>query len=300
MEHSDVSNEKTKKTTVIKPKISKEVNAIEVNTVKVNTINKIKPSVAPNPQIIFDVREEYLIETISKHDSSIKWTKQMLPVGDILFNYGDKTLVLIERKTLNDLHSSIQDGRYKEQKLRITDSKIPQKYYLVEGSLKGYKGSPGDVDRLYSAILNTTVRDRIPVLRTEDLNDTVRTLAKIYNTLLTHGPLVLANSQITANQSNITDADYVETLRPNKKENLTPDVCYLSQLTQIPGVSHIIANRIKENYPNFKALLTAYDKIDDKASKILLKDLVLPTGRKIGPVVSCRVYEYIMFDETKK
>lgn len=288
---------KPKKVTTIKPKSKTESDSQLVKS-EPKSKQEQEPKtvkIKPNPQIIFDIREEYLIEAISKFDSNIKWTKQMLPVGDILFNYGDKTLVLVERKTLNDLHSSIQDGRYKEQKLRITDSKIPQKYYLVEGSLKAYKGPPADVDRLYSAILNTTVRDRIPVLRTEDLNDTIKTLAKIYNTLLMHGPLVLANSQVTVNQSNITDADYVETLRPNKKENLTPDVCYLSQLAQIPGVSHTIASRIKESYPNFRALLSEYGKTDDKTAKILLKELVLPNGRKIGPVVSGRVYEYIMF-----
>lgn len=254
-------------------------------------VTKIKPI----PQIVFDVREDGLIKAIENFSSNdtIKWTKQALPVGDIIFNYGDTALILIERKTLADLHSSIQDGRYKEQKLRITDSKIPQKYYLVEGSLKTYKGIPADIDRLYSAITHTTIRDRIPVLRTEDLTDTVKTLIKIYNTLLLHGPVVVANSPIIMGTA-ITSSEYVETLRPNRKDNLTPDVCYLSQLKQIPGVSHIIATRIKDTYPNLRSLLTTYQSCDDKAGKALLRELVLPTGRKIGPVVSGRVYQYLM------
>ena len=264
----------------------KEINPIKKTTKKL-------PDISPIPSIIFDSREDHLIEAISKYDSTIKWTKAMIPVGDILFNYGDITLVLIERKTLCDLRSSIQDGRYNEQKLRIIDSKIPQKYYLIEGSLKSYKGSPVDVNRLYSAIINTTIRDRIPVIRTEDLNDTVHTIAKIYNTILVHGKLVLDNSPMKIQTTNITSSDYAETLRPNKKENLTPEVCYLIQLAQIPGVSHTIANRIKEKYPNFKALFGAYDKLDTNEASVLLRNLILPNGRKIGPVVSTRIYEYI-------
>ena len=176
----------------------------------------------------------------------------MIPVGDILFNYGDITLVLIERKTLCDLRNSIQDGRYNEQKLRIIDSKIPQKYYLIEGSLKSYKGSPVDVNRLYSAIINTTIRDRIPVYRTEDLNDTVHTIAKIYNTILVHGKLVLDNSPMKIQTTNITSSDYAKSLRPNKKENLNQGLLFNSISTN-SWTSHSNCNRIKEKYPNFKA-----------------------------------------------
>ena len=45
-------------------------------------------------------------------------------------------LLLIERKTLNDLSTSIKDGRYKEQKNRILNS-IPscvRKLYIFEGN----------------------------------------------------------------------------------------------------------------------------------------------------------------------
>lgn len=268
--------------------------------------SKKKVTIQPNPSIIIDIREEYVLKEFERRYSDptapnkkkIRWEKQMLPVGDIWFKYGDTPIILIERKTLSDLDSSItQDGRYKEQKLRILDSKIPQKYYIVEGNLygplKNHYFKEKDKNRLYGAIVNTTVRDRLPVLRTENLEDTIKTLEKMYDALEKHGLVVLANSQIKIN----TDASvtpYVETLKPSKKGNMTPEVCYLAQLMQIPGVSSTIAQRIKEEYGNFKALFSAYDvALEEKKKQKLLADLMLPNKRRIGPAVSGRVYEFL-------
>lgn len=46
---------------------------------------------------------------------------ERLPLGDIILHdpVSDKDIVLFERKTLNDLAASIQDGRYKEQSFRL-------------------------------------------------------------------------------------------------------------------------------------------------------------------------------------
>ena len=49
-------------------------------------------------------------------NQNIKIQSEMLPLGDVIFynDQGDE-LVIVERKTLYDLASSIKDGRYKEQ-----------------------------------------------------------------------------------------------------------------------------------------------------------------------------------------
>ena len=53
-----------------------------------------------------------------------------LDLGDIQININkdDETselFLLIERKTMKDLISSVNDGRYREQKKRLLDSNIP-------------------------------------------------------------------------------------------------------------------------------------------------------------------------------
>lgn len=268
------------------------------------SVPKKRANIQPKVKIILDQREN---DTFLKgFEDKVKvekkqWECKTLPVGDILYLYGDKPLILIERKTLADLNKSISDGRYKEQKLRIMDSEIPEKYYLVEGNLYGafrdLKNIPiKDYSRMYGAIVHTTIRDGIPIIRTENMEDTYKILFKIYDAVDKFGAQILAKFKLTPGAS-----DYVETLKPAKKDNMTAEVCYLAQLRQIPGVSVQMAQTLAEKYPSFKSLIDAYNAestsgnpaVDAKRCERLLKDLMMPNNRKIGPVVSKRLYEYL-------
>ena len=116
----------------------------------------------------------------------------------------------------------------------------------------------------------------------------------MYDCLENHGPTVLANSQIVINNE-ASATPYVESLKPSKKGNMTPETCYIVQLTQIPGVSSTIAQRINEEYSNFRTLLNAFENSStQKAKEELLANLVLSTGRRIGPAVSKKVYDFLL------
>ena len=102
---------------------------------------ELKTSLKPEGvELVLDVREHHLIEKLQK--SPIKFTQEQLPIGDILFRKNgetqeSKTILVIERKTVNDLKASICDGRAREQKLRLIGSGIPVEkiVYLIEGNL---------------------------------------------------------------------------------------------------------------------------------------------------------------------
>ena len=87
--------------------------------------------------LIVDSREgklkEYfdsINEEITKLGINIKY--QNLNLGDIILKCNDIELI-IERKTIYDLFSSIQDGRYKEQKYRLLKNyNLSQIVYLIE------------------------------------------------------------------------------------------------------------------------------------------------------------------------
>ena len=69
-----------------------------------------------------DNRERDLIQSFI--NNNIKIETQNLDIGDIQIIYIDDSyvehnLVVIERKTYDDLGASIKDGRYKEQKMRL-------------------------------------------------------------------------------------------------------------------------------------------------------------------------------------
>ena len=69
--------------------------------------------------LVIDNREGKIINLI-KHLTT-EYTVEQLHVGDFLIKIGDSTAntLVVERKSVNDLYQSINDGRYKEQKARL-------------------------------------------------------------------------------------------------------------------------------------------------------------------------------------
>jgi ERCC4-type nuclease len=83
------------------------------------------------------------------NNNSIKLKVDNLKIGDVAFVEIDKNeneigdeLLLFERKSLNDLASSIKDGRYAEQSFRLDGYQpVPNHniVYLIEGDLSRYR-----------------------------------------------------------------------------------------------------------------------------------------------------------------
>ena len=86
-------------------------------------------------KIIIDSREIQLYNILIERDLdkySIYISKEQLELGDIRI-ISDNIDFIYERKTMNDLLSSIKDGRYKEQKHRLL-SNHKNINYIIEGS----------------------------------------------------------------------------------------------------------------------------------------------------------------------
>jgi ERCC4-type nuclease len=68
--------------------------------------------------IKIDHREHELIKHVTylktnfSQYNELQISVENLPLGDIILSNGSKEEVIIERKTINDLLSSIKDGRY--------------------------------------------------------------------------------------------------------------------------------------------------------------------------------------------
>jgi ERCC4-type nuclease len=82
-------------------------------------------------------------------NNSIKLKVDNLKIGDVAFIETDKNeneigdeLLIFERKSLNDLASSIKDGRYAEQSFRLDGYQAVPNHnivYLIEGDLSKYR-----------------------------------------------------------------------------------------------------------------------------------------------------------------
>ena len=88
-------------------------------------------------RILVDFREDALFQNLIKKDFTIE--KANLEIGDIVFEDDDgQILLIIERKTVDDLLSSIKDGRYTEQSFRLNALEQIHNhniYYLIEGNI---------------------------------------------------------------------------------------------------------------------------------------------------------------------
>ena len=68
--------------------------------------------------LVIDSRESKLKKYFTSSDKNIPISFQSLDIGDIqLISQSDNSIqYIIERKSISDLYSSINDGRYREQK----------------------------------------------------------------------------------------------------------------------------------------------------------------------------------------
>ena len=135
--------------------------------------------------IIIDNREHKLIELIKNTSSfTIPYEIKKLDIGDIIISsskHPDKSLI-IERKCMTDMISSIKDGRYKEQKIRLQAEGSNSNTiicYLLEGLVNDLR-KPNDKTLLYGSIISSIFRDTIPIIRTTSLQETLDILIRLY------------------------------------------------------------------------------------------------------------------------
>jgi ERCC4-type nuclease len=211
-----------------------------------------------------------------------------MSVGDFAIRDGETGTVIAvwERKTCADLAASINDGRYAEQKGRLLALECQFKGYLIEGYYpeKGITfpkagGKMSVVPRftIDSAKLGLTLRDGFAIFELADSKHTAIFLTKM---------LVKLPDWVSASAStdNYEEA-LIKSISTVRKENMTPDVCYLAQLCQIPGISHGIAQAIQCKYPNMRSLLFYLNEKD-------LAEIKCSESRKLGKVLAQRLIEY--------
>lgn len=217
--------------------------------------------------ILIDSRESNLYNDIINRDldiytNKIEFNKNNIDIGDINIKYRDIEYIF-ERKTINDLISSIHDGRYREQKARMIDNYDNKRItYIIEGddilSSKTYNKSKV----LQSTYLNILFRDNIRLVFTKNVNETA-TLILSLSIKIIENPEKFNN----ISNNNTTYTDHLK-LKKKKIENIDEKTCYLMQLSQIPYISNTIAKNISNIYPSMTSLILALNEVDDKNKEL--------------------------------
>jgi ERCC4-type nuclease len=134
-------------------------------------------------KLVIDYREKKLIQLVESIKlmnakyKPIEVIVENLPLSDIIIkDKHDRELILIERKSINDLASSIQDGRYNEQSYRLNNTDIHNHniIYLIEGNLAMWNNRYSRItqDTIYSAMVSLMYYKGFSVFRTYTLVET--------------------------------------------------------------------------------------------------------------------------------
>ena len=242
--------------------------------------------------IELDYRENKLKDLFE--NKNIEFKLSNLDLADIQLKFNNDTVMYIERKTVSDLYSSINDGRYREQKARLLSNvNREQVMYVIEGSI--YSKNSVIKKIVQGAITNMIFRDKLLVYRTHDIIDTFELILSLNGKIQNNYEWFTNNSN-----SNSSEVDYNHLIKSSKKENMTPKICAKVQLSQIPGVSHSMSDKIMENLniSCLSELVLKYASIEDlNERKLLLANMQISDKRKLGKVLSNRIYDYLFYNE---
>jgi ERCC4-type nuclease len=180
-------------------------------------------------QLNIDYREHALLERI-------KVEPKTLILGDVSIEKDGVELLIIERKTISDLASSICDGRYKEQSFRLNECGVPNHniLYLIEGSLNTHMAVSKKV--LLSSLMSLWYHKGFTVFHTENVDDNAEFVQTLFEKL-----------QKDDSKPHV-QSEYACTVKKQKRDKITPDNIDVIMLSQIPGISTTTATALLEEY----------------------------------------------------
>lgn len=103
---------------------------------------------------------------------------KQLELGDlVLCDNTDEILLVFERKSIDDLASSIRDGRYREQSSRLNNYSVHNHniIYIIEGNIdRVHSKSRVQTSALRSAVVSLNLTKGFSTLKTVSVDDTAR------------------------------------------------------------------------------------------------------------------------------
>jgi crossover junction endonuclease MUS81 len=312
---------------------SRTATATATGSSRTNTNNSTAPEFAPFTPVMFkantftvelildnrEVRSKTDRDYIQNNLSAANVTPQTrkLEVGDAMWiarshETGQEILLdfIVERKRLDDLVSSIKDGRFHEQKFRLTKSGLKNVIYIVEEFT--VREAENMQESILTAISSTQVVNGFFVKRTAKLDDTIRYLVRMTKMLrsmyLGKDLYIVPDSHVEAH-TYAQLREHIKNTYPGKdfylryetfSQLVTKGACmtlrdlFLKMLMCVRGISAEKALEIQRSFKTPAELLEAYEKCRDSHERDNLvaeasKNAVM--RRKIPAGVSKKVRE---------
>ena len=285
--------------------------------------------------IKIDTREAALFQQIQTQISfipvfkSIEIRSETLPIGDIIISDGKEDILIVERKSVADLLSSIKDGRYEEQSYRLNGLAHHNHniIYLIEGDINKLNRFKSDssVEKLtlYSAMFSLNYYKGFSVFRSFSMEETANVLCNMAYKLAKEASTKVPYYKFTDSKEKEspdeegpngeghkeegtkgeghkeeggcepTEKDYVSVIKKVKKENITPDNIGEIMLCQIPGISSVTALAVMEKYGTIPNLLKELE-----ANNESMKDLSYTNAkgqvRKINKTSIANIVKFLL------
>jgi len=213
--------------------------------------------------INIDCRERKLIELIkSKEISNVEIVVKNLELGDIIIcDSSGVELLIIERKSLNDLAGSIKDGRYHEQSLRLAAHPLHNHniIYLLEGNIKSYRPAPIPnpviKSTIYSSICSILYFKGFSILQTQDIGETVEMIIRLTDKLSREKKQAYYSNINTITSVSDQQISYIDTIKTHKSSNINPDNFQILVLKSIPGIGPQVAKGLMSKYETVNDLI---------------------------------------------
>lgn len=271
-------------------------------------------------KVIIDYREGALFQLCKEHIDkynikNIDLVMENLPLGDIVISSDDKELVIIERKSLNDLASSIKDGRYNEQSFRLNNYNIHNHniIYLIEGDWNDY--NRGNFNKtinqhtLMSSIVSINYYKGFSLYRTQTISESALYIVYLADKLkrengkkngfYSNNIIQTQEEQEQLNTSNINEeknekkeeVSYSQVIKKVKKDNITIKNIGEIILSQIPNVSSQSAIAIMNKFKTIKNLINELEKNDKCLDDIFIG---VDKPRKLSKPCKSSIYKYLL------
>jgi len=181
-------------------------------------------------------------------------TIKPIDVGDIWIGISGEDIceggLIVERKTISDLESSLLDGRYREQRTRLlayASSHKAKVLYMIEGSLetpRPYgKKSKAELQQVLNRLM---LKYNIPVYNTKSTEDSAQYIQVLYKQY-SEDPKVFQGEILSY-------TDVQQFTKKGNKEN--PHVFASAALQQCPGVSAKIADALLQTFGSLEQIFS--------------------------------------------
>lgn len=248
-----------------------------------------------------DNREHTLIKLLkalkNDYEFNVDIIVEKLDLGDIAIYNEEEELLLLERKSLNDLASSIKDGRYAEQSYRLNGTSLHNHniIYLIEGNISSFssKWSKVKPGTLYSTMFSLQYFKGFSVVRTFDVTETAEYILRVADKLARKKEKFGYYHQSFQPKK----VNYTQVVHKEKKKNITPENIGNIILSQIPGVSAITSAVIMKQFGSLFQLLKAIEKDQTCLDKLTYQT---KTGqeRRISRTSTANIIQYLFYQKS--